>query len=74
MKGKSWWLGRLLIHVDFAKETLCWSKMIDNEQTDYLFCISKVKRKVQANRREVVWLKAISIIVGPFKLMFGLSD
>ena len=74
MKGVSWWLWRLLIHINFAK-SLCWSEQNYNrtQQNSYLFSIHTVVRPRIKNGK-LCRLSALTVVFGPFKIMFGLAD
>ncbi len=73
--GHSIWFGRILIHLNFAK-TLIWSEQQKHykQQRDYLLSIHIVKRNPQINRRKIIWVSALCIIIGPIKIMIGISD
>ncbi|MBU1567748.1 MAG: hypothetical protein KJ630_19250 [Proteobacteria bacterium] len=75
-KGLSFWIGGVLIHVNFAK-TLVWSEQNYNgsQQTDIFFGFNRIRRSTLNKKiRKIVHISAISVVVGPFKFMVGISE
>ena len=69
MRGISFWIWRFLLHFNFAKP-FCWGEDFYKGRSAYLFSIHIVQRHIETNDKVVI-LKALTIIILPFKITIG---
>ena len=74
MKGIEFWVGRLLLHFNWAK-TFTWVEQNHNrtKQNTYYFGLWLVQRPTIKDRK-VRPLSALCFVIGPLKVMAGIAN
>ncbi|MGD9156904.1 MAG: hypothetical protein PVG39_00730 [Desulfobacteraceae bacterium] len=74
LNGYDVWIGRLLIRFNIAR-SLIWSEQTHRitRQVDHLLSVGKVTRMIINDQKKFVRLSAIQIIIGPLKIMIGMT-